>query len=142
VSIPLTRFEVEVDAQSTRDALDDLEEKWSTERVYVVGTDVEYAVYLEFGTRHMPPYPFVRPALRELEANPNSIISRNSGFNTVDELPNADTLVKVVATALASQVEKNASAIAASDRSPGVDPEHPQRQTGTLVNSIGAQRVN
>jgi len=138
----MTRFDIEVSAQSTRESLNDLEEKWSTERVYVVGSDVEYLVFLEFGTRYMPPYPSVRPAIRELEANPDTIVSRNSGFNSVDELPNADALVKVVANSLAGQIEKNASAIAATDRSPGVDPEHPQRQTGTLVNSIGAQRVN
>jgi len=110
--------------------------------VYVVGSDVEYLVYLEFGTRYMPPYPSVRPALRELEANPNSIVSRNSGFNSVDELPNADTLVKVVANSLAGQIEKNVSAATATDRSPGTKPDHPKRETGTLVNSIGAQRVN
>ena len=28
-----------------------------------VGTNVEYAVYQEFGTRHIPPQPFLRPAV-------------------------------------------------------------------------------
>lgn len=30
-----------------------------------VGTNVEYAPYLEFGTSRMPPYPFLRPALEQ-----------------------------------------------------------------------------
>lgn len=29
-----------------------------------IGTDVTYAVYLEFGTRRMAPRPFLRPALQ------------------------------------------------------------------------------
>jgi HK97 gp10 family phage protein len=28
-----------------------------------IGSNVEYAKYLEFGTSRMPPYPFLRPAL-------------------------------------------------------------------------------
>lgn len=30
-----------------------------------VGTDVEYGPYVEFGTRHQRPQPFLRPALYE-----------------------------------------------------------------------------
>lgn len=29
-----------------------------------IGTDVTYAIYLEFGTRRMTPRPFLRPALQ------------------------------------------------------------------------------
>jgi HK97 gp10 family phage protein len=29
----------------------------------VIGTNVEYAPYQEFGTRHMPAHPYLRPAL-------------------------------------------------------------------------------
>lgn len=28
-----------------------------------IGTNVDYGAYLEFGTRHMPAYPWLRPAL-------------------------------------------------------------------------------
>lgn len=31
---------------------------------YVVGTSVEYAIYLETGTSRMPPYPFMEPPSR------------------------------------------------------------------------------
>lgn len=34
-----------------------------------VGTDVEYAPYLEFGTKKMPSYPFLLPALYDSKAN-------------------------------------------------------------------------
>lgn len=33
------------------------------ELVEVVGTDVEYALYVEVGTSHAPAYPYLRPAL-------------------------------------------------------------------------------
>lgn len=163
----LTRFDIEIDAQSTRDALSDLEDKWTSERVYIVGTDVDYAVYLEFGRGPVTPdsadalqfededgntiyraraeghrpYPFVRPAVREFKANPEDFVTDNTGFQDFAQIPNGDTLVKAVANALATQMEKNASADSATDRSPGTHPEHPVRDTGTLVASLGAQRV-
>jgi len=164
----VTSFDISVDTASVADSLDDLKEEWSTDRVYVVGTNVEYAVYLEFGRGPVeaqeadalrfeneagetiyrtrvsghPPYPFFRPAVREFEANPIDFITDNTGFSSLREIPNGDTLVKAIANALVSQMEKNASADSASDRSPGTHPNHPVRDTGTLVASLGAQRVN
>ncbi|MFC6591676.1 HK97-gp10 family putative phage morphogenesis protein [Deinococcus lacus] len=37
---------------------------------YRVGTNVEYAPYLEFGTRNMQPRPFMRPALEKHRHEP------------------------------------------------------------------------
>jgi len=47
--------------------LDDLEDDFSgpTED-WVIGTAVEYSIYLEFGTRNMDPKPFFRPVLVEV----------------------------------------------------------------------------
>lgn len=39
----------------------------------VVGTNVEYGIYQEFGTYKMPPHPFLIPALEE---NENEIVNR------------------------------------------------------------------
>lgn len=41
------------------------------EGAYRVGTDVKYALYLEFGTRRMAARPFMRPALEAVRARGN-----------------------------------------------------------------------
>jgi len=125
-----------------RASLDDLEDKWSDAPTFEVGTGVEYAVYLEFGTEKMPPYPFFRPAIREFKANPERFVTSNSEYTDIEQIPNVNQLVRAIATALVSQMEKNASAASSTDRSPGVDPEHPMRDTGNLVNSISFQRIS
>lgn len=137
----MTTFDIEIDMASTQEALDDLKDKWETDRMYVVGTNVEYAIYLERGTRDMPPYPFFGPGVREFEANPTEFIENNTGFTDIDQIPDADTMVKAVAQALESQITDNASATNPVSRSPGTDSEHPQRQSGNLAASIQAVRI-
>lgn len=44
--------------------------------VVVVGTNVKYAPYLEFGTRRMGPRPFVRPAFDRMRHRLLSLISK------------------------------------------------------------------
>lgn len=42
----------------------------------IIGTNVEYATYQEFGTRFMPPQPYLRPAFAEVVATiPTLIVS-------------------------------------------------------------------
>jgi len=137
----MTNFEIELDTSSVRRQLNDLEEEWESNRVYKVGTNVEYALYVEYGTRHMPPYPFFRPALVQFEADPEGFITGNTAFSSMQEIPDADTLVKATATAFENQITKNASALSGGDRSPGVHPDHPKRVTGNLAASISAQRI-
>ena len=36
--------------------------------VYSVGTNVEYAPYVEYGTRHQAPQPYFRPAIERVKA--------------------------------------------------------------------------
>jgi hypothetical protein len=96
---------------------------------------------LEFGTEDMPPYSWFRPAIREFKANPETFITDNTEYPSVDAIPTVDTFVTAVAVALQSQMEKNVSAMSSTDRSPGVDPDHPKVDTGTLKNSISAQRI-
>jgi len=138
----VTSFELELDDTGLREALDDLKETGTSDRVEVVGTTVEYGVYLEIGTEDMPPYPWFRPAVREFRANPESFIIDNTGYTSVEEIPSADALVTAIAQALVNQMEHNVSAASSSDRSPGTHPEHPKRDTGTLVNSIQAVRTS
>ena len=42
---------------------------------YAVVTDVEYAPYVEFGTRHAPPHPYIWPAV---EANRDDFINKQT----------------------------------------------------------------
>ena len=136
----MSSFDIDLDDATVRQALRELKDEYQSRRVYKVGTNVEYAVYLEFGTRHMPPYPFFRPAIRELEADAEAFIAKHTN-TTIADIDSTDGLVKAVAFALERAIAQNANAAGAVDRSPGVDPEHPKIQSGNLVNSISAERI-
>jgi hypothetical protein len=137
----MVSFDIELASASVRESLNDLIDEWDSDAVYVTGTNVEYAIYLEMGTRDMPPYPFFRPAIVQFKADPEGFITGNTAFNSVREIPNGDQLVRALATAFENQITANASALSAVERSPGVHPEHPKRVTGNLAASISAQRV-
>lgn len=164
----MSDIDLELDGvKSLRGTIDTLEERWTTESVYVVGTDKEYGVTLEFGRGPIeaedgsalrfedasgntifrkrvsghPPYPWFKPAVREFNANPEQFIRANTDFNSIDAIQSADKLVTTVAVALQTQMEKNASANTSSDRSAGTHPDHPQRDTGALVASIQATKT-
>lgn len=121
--------------------MQELLERGSTDRVYVTGTNTEYAIYLEMGTRDMPPYPWFRPAVVEFQANPEQFIRKNTDYKSIDAIPTADALVEAIAVGLQTQMEANASAASSGSRSPGTHPDHPKRETGNLVASINATRV-
>ena len=48
---------------------------------YIVGTNVEYAPYVEFGTRHMSAQPYLRPAVEEVRSNIPRYVSRSSSLD-------------------------------------------------------------
>lgn len=135
-------FDVSLDDAAVQEALDDIQSDTRSQRVEVVGTTVEYGVFLEFGTEDMPPYRWFRPAVREFEANPTQFIRENTAFASIEAIPDADTLVTAVAQALVNQMENNVSAVSSADRSPGTHPDHPKVDTGNLKSSIQAIRVS
>jgi hypothetical protein len=138
----MTDIELDLSGVSELQAtIEALQERGGSDAVYVTGTDREYGIFLELGTEDMPPYPWFRPAIREFRANPKRFIRDNTDFSGIDEIETADELVATVATALQTQMEKNVSANTSADRSPGTHPDHPQRDTGALVNSIQAVRI-
>lgn len=140
----MTDFDVELQGSNElRVDLGELEDAGTTDRAYEVGTTVEYGQFLEFGTRDMPPYPWFRPAIRELEANSRDFVGSSDAVDLdgIEDARNAGVIVKAVAASLARQMERNVSADSAAGRSPGTNPEHPKRDTGTLVNSIGFSRI-
>jgi len=162
----MTDFSIDIDTAAVAESLNDLEEDWATDAVFTVGSNTEYGVILEMGRGPIeapegsaipietdsgtifrkkvsghPPYPWFRPAIREFQANSKEFILDNTGFNSIKEIPDGDTLVRAIATALENQMKANASAQSASDRSPGTHPEHPTRDSGNLVASISAVKV-
>lgn len=125
------------------DVFEDLQVSHGSDNVvYVTGTDQEYAIHLEFGTSRMPAYPFVRPAVNQLKRSPEKFVAKNTQttlWGAAEKGTNA--LTRTIAFALEAQITKNATAGRSGDRSPGTDPDHPQRQTGDLAGDIRTQRV-
>jgi len=136
----MTRFDVDIDDASVKASLEELKDDFEPEPSFVVESGAEYSVYLEFGTEDMPPYPFFRPAIRELKADPEAFLLKNSELDSLGDIDSTDELVKSVAFALQSQIQTNATA-QAPGRSPGTDADHPQVQTGNLRAKIRARRV-
>ena len=118
--------------QSVLSGLEDLLDV-AGDDVWVVGTNTEYAVWLEEGTRQMPPYPWLRPAVRD--------VMSNKADDLAEEASDTDELVAAIALEIESQAKANVSAGRASNRSRGTHPDHPRRQSSNLVNSIEAVRL-
>lgn len=84
--------------------------------VYVVGTNVEYAAYVELGTSSQEAQPYLFPAAKRVARDP----ARHVG-----EVQNLDDFIRQVALAIEREAKKRAP----------VD-------TGNLRSSIKAVRVN
>jgi len=137
----MTRFDVDIDNASVKASLEELKDDFEPEPSFVVESGAEYSVYLEFGTEDMPPYPFFRPAIRELKADPEAFLLKNSELDSLGDIDSTAELVKNTAQALERQIKINATA-QAPGRSPGTDADHPQVQTGNLRAKIRARRIN
>jgi len=134
-------FDFELDGVADlQESIDDLKDDYGESPVYVVTSGAEYSVFLEFGTRDMPPYPFFRPAIKEFEANPEAFLLKNSDLSSIDDIGSTGELVKSVAQALEKQMTLNATA-ESGGRSPGTHPDHPQVQSTNLRSKIQAQRI-
>lgn len=91
--------------QQLREELDDLEDRWTTQERWIVGTAVNYAVFLEAGTRHMDPKPFFRPALHAYRSNLRAAIAADSR-TTLEEIGSADELVQTIAFGLERRIKR------------------------------------
>lgn len=89
----------------------------------------------------MSPRPWFRPAIREFKANPEAFVLQHTDFTTLDEIQDADTLVRAVSFALENRMVDNVSAQSEANRSPGTRPDSPKRVTGNLANSVSAVRI-
>jgi len=162
----MTSFDLDIDTQVVKERIRQLKEDYSSSPVYVVTSGAEYSVSIEFGRGPVeaqdadalrfeneagdiiyrasvsghPPYPFFRPAIRELEANPEAFLIKNTELDGFGDIDSTEELIESIALSLEAQMKKNATA-QGTGRSPGTHPEHPKRQSGNLVNDIGYTRV-
>ena len=87
---------------------------------WVVGTSVEYGLYLELGTRNHPPYSWLGPATNAV---------RNRGNIIADRSNNTEELVANIALAIEAEAVRRLS---------GRD-VRPFPQSGNLMGSIEAR---
>lgn len=113
-------------------AFNDLLNQWAGDPDWAIGTNVEYGRFLELGTRKMPAYPWLAPAVKDVVRSDAERILMTS--ESVEEAMQR----------LSLQIERQATINATagrSGRSRGTHPEHPMRQTGNLAGSIKAVRL-
>jgi len=86
--------------------LDELEDSVETLTTYTVGTAVEYSLYLEFSTSKMDAKPFFRPAINEIRAQGVDGFIAHNTRTSVEALPDADAVIRVLALALERRVKE------------------------------------
>jgi len=100
-------FELELEGfQNLVEALNDLEADLESDTSWVVGTAVNYSVFLELGTSDMDPKPFFRPALGELRAKGVEGFIRDHTQTTVEALDDVDQVVAALALALERRIKE------------------------------------
>lgn len=98
----------------------DIEADWGGSAVWVAGTEVPYAIYLEMGTSRMPAYPFARPAIDR--------VMQTQADGIVDSADSIEELTKGIAHAI-------------RDEMTNVIREKDLIDTGRLLRSIHARRM-
>jgi hypothetical protein len=93
------------DVDDALDELEDLQDRYTGGGTWVVGSAVEYAIYLEMGTRDLDPKPFLRPAIHEARQSLRQFVADNTS-TTLDAIETADELVRTVAFALERRVKE------------------------------------
>lgn len=102
-------MDFEVETTGFTDAIEelkDLEEDLGQGGPWVVGTAVEYSIYLEFGTRHMDPKPFFRPVLAEVRSQGVEDFIDDNSRTTVGDIDDVDELVRTLAFAIERRVKE------------------------------------
>ena len=97
--------------------LDGVEEQWGNAPTWVVGTNVEYAVHVEFGTSSQEAQSHLRDAVKQT--------MRSDADRLADEASSADELIEMIA----HTIERRTKELAPVD-------------TGTLKASYKAERVD
>lgn len=122
----MAAFDLELDGfAETLEELERLEERFADDSTWLIGTRVEYAIYLELGTSKMDPKPFIRPALAEVRMQGvDGFIDHNTRTD-VDDIDSTPELIRTLALALERRIKQIITAKGLID-------------TGTLRASIAA----
>lgn len=86
--------------------LDELQDDFSGGGQFIVGTAVEYSIFLEFGTSKMDPKPFFRPVLREVKSGGVPDFVEDNTNTTVESVNSAEELVQTVAFAIERRIKE------------------------------------
>lgn len=86
--------------------LEELEGDVETLATYTVGTGVEYAVYLEFGTSKMDAKPFVRPTINEIRVQGVDGFIRHNTKTTVEAQESVDDVIRILAFAVERRMKE------------------------------------
>lgn len=103
-----------VGVSSLIESIDDIQERWLGSVTYTVGTNVEYALYVEYGTSRMAAQPYLRPAAAHVRRN-------------LDRWAEAANSIEALVERAAQELEAYAKGVVPVD-------------TGTLRASIAARR--
>jgi phage gpG-like protein len=103
----MANFQLQIQGlQNLRESLDDLEADLTGERRFLVGTNVSYAIFLEFGTKKMDPRPFFRPAIAEIRRKGVDDFLQDNTQLSAKRIENLDSLVRALALALERRVKQ------------------------------------
>lgn len=80
-------------------ALDDFTDQFTTDEAWVIGTNVEYAIHQEYGTRDQAGTPHVRPAIDDTRVQMARFATRASGL---------DEFMRLTALYLEGEIRRNA----------------------------------
>lgn len=107
--------------EAVMDGFEDLLDQWTTREEWVVGSNVEYSIYVHEGTSRMEGRPFLADAVDE--------VIRQVGDKLADDADDAEDLVRRIALELEGETKQKITEYGAVD-------------TGTLRSSVAAIKVS
>jgi len=88
--------------EEVEDLIDDVD----SDREFLVGTGVEYSVFLEFGTSKMDPKPFFQPAINEVRLEGVRGFIAHNTRTTLEAQDSLDDVLRVLALAIERRVKE------------------------------------
>jgi len=103
----MSDFSLDVDGieraiDEVREQIDDVQSRAE----FVVGTGVEYAIYVEAGTRDMDPRPFFQPVINEVRLQGVGGFLKHNTQTSVEALDTLDQVLKALVFAIERRVKE------------------------------------